>query len=101
MSGFEAFVAELAGSARVSGALAMKEMANTYLKEMPYCETLSKPLFHTSVTSQALVADRRQERKAETALPPTTHALWVSGAIAMRWSAAVMDGHAWGAAQRC
>ena len=38
---------------------------------MPYCETASKPDFHTSVTSQAFVACRRQERKAETALPPT------------------------------
>lgn len=38
---------------------------------MPYCATASKPLFHTNVTSQALVADNLQERKAETALPPT------------------------------
>lgn len=42
-----------------------------YLKEMPYCATLSYPDFHTSVTSQALVACNRQERKAETAFPPT------------------------------
>ena len=52
-----------------------------YLNEMPYCETVSKPLFHTSVTSQALVADNRQERKAETELPPTRSALVVSFAI--------------------
>lgn len=42
-----------------------------YLKEMPYWATLSKPDFHTRVTSQALVAWRRHERKAETAFPPT------------------------------
>lgn len=48
------------------------------LKEMPYCDTASKPLFHTSVTSQAFVAESRHERKAETALPPTAHTLCVS-----------------------
>lgn len=42
-----------------------------YLNEMPYWATLSKPLFQTRVTSQAFVACSRQERKAETALPPT------------------------------
>lgn len=55
----------------------------SYLNEMPYCDTASKPLFQTRVTSQALVADRRQERKAETALPPTAHTFWVSGSSAM------------------
>ena len=29
---------------------------HTYLNEMPYCETVSKPDFHTNVTSQAFVA---------------------------------------------
>jgi hypothetical protein len=84
MSRFEAFVAELAGSVRerVSAGLALQENI-TYLNEMPYCETFSKPLFQTRVTSQALVADRRQERKAETALPPTIHALRVSGSIGL------------------
>lgn len=43
--------------------------------EMPYCETCSKPDFHTSVTSQALLAWRRHDRKAETAFPPTEHTL--------------------------
>ena len=49
-----------------------------YLNEMPYCDTESKPLFHTSVTSQALVAERRHDKKAETALPPTAHTFCVS-----------------------
>jgi len=45
--------------------------------EMPYWATVSKPAFQTNVTSQAFVACRRHERKAETALPPTeaTHQL--------------------------
>jgi len=42
-----------------------------YLKVMPYWATLSKPDFQTRVTSQALVACRRHDRKAETAFPPT------------------------------
>lgn len=50
----------------------------SYLNEMPYCDTVSKPLFQTSVTSQALVAERRHDRKAETALPPTAHTFCVS-----------------------
>jgi len=50
----------------------------SYLNDMPYCDTASKPLFQTSVTSQALVAESRQERKAETALPPTEHTRCVS-----------------------
>src|SRR5580704_17180879 len=50
---------------------------STHLIEMPYWATVSKPAFHTSVTSQAFVACRRHERKAETAFPPTeaTHQL--------------------------
>ena len=56
----------------------------SYLNEMPYCATVSKPLFHTSVTSQALVADRRHERKADTELPPTRIALVFSFAILTR-----------------
>ena len=59
-------------------------LAAPYLNEMPYCETVSKPLFHTSVTSQALVADSRHERKAETELPPTIHDFFVSFAILAR-----------------
>jgi len=55
--------------------------AMPYLKDMPYCETDSKPLFHTSVTSQALVADKRQERKADTEFPPTTNHVCVSSVI--------------------
>jgi len=43
----------------------------TYRNEIPYCETVSKLDFQTSVTSQALVADNLHDRKAETALPPT------------------------------
>lgn len=39
---------------------------------MPYCDTESNPDFHTSVTSQAFVACSLQERKADTAFPPTT-----------------------------
>lgn len=48
------------------------------MNEMPYCDTASKPLFQTRVTSQALVAERRHERKAETALPPTAQTFCVS-----------------------
>ena len=51
------------------GAMAVSRAA--YLNDMPYWATLSKPDFQTRVTSQAFVACRRQERKAETALPPT------------------------------
>lgn len=47
----------------------------TYFMEIPYWETCSYPDFQTSVTSQALVAWRRQERKADTAFPPTEHTL--------------------------
>lgn len=49
----------------------MGEELATYFIEMPYCATCSKPDFHTNVTSQEFVAWRRQERKADTALPPT------------------------------
>lgn len=42
-----------------------------YLNDIPYCDTASKPDFQTSVTSQALVAWSRQDRNADTALPPT------------------------------
>ncbi len=44
---------------------------SAYLNVMPYCETCSNPDFHTSVTSQALVAWSLQDRNAETELPPT------------------------------
>lgn len=46
-----------------------------YLIVIPYCATFSKSCFHTSVTSQALVAWSRHDRKAETALPPTNKML--------------------------
>ena len=45
----------------------------TYRIEMPYCDTCSKPDFHTNVTSHAFVACNLQDKKAETALPPTAH----------------------------
>lgn len=44
---------------------------STYLKEIPYCATCSKPVFHTRVTSQAFVAWSRHDKKAETEFPPT------------------------------
>ena len=47
------------------------EGPGTYLKDMPYCDTCSKPVFQTRVTSQALVACNLHDRKAETGLPPT------------------------------
>ena len=43
----------------------------SYRKDIPYWLTLSKPDFQTRVTSQALVACRRHDKKAETAFPPT------------------------------
>ena len=43
--------------------------------EMPYWATNSNCDFHTSVTSHAFVACNRQERKAETAFPPTVQTL--------------------------
>lgn len=43
--------------------------------EMPYWDTCSYPDFQTSVTSQALVAWSRHERKADTVFPPTEHTL--------------------------
>jgi hypothetical protein len=55
----------------------------SYLNEMPYCDTVSKPFFQTRVTSQALVAERRHDRKAETALPPTAHTFCVSVSSSM------------------
>lgn len=80
MSRLEALIAKLARPAPcVSFVCLLAVMgAGLYLKETPYCETASKPLFHTSVTSQALVADRRHDRKAETALPPTIRQWFVS-----------------------
>ena len=49
----------------------MLRCVSSYLKETPYCATLSKPDFQTRVTSHALVAESRHERKAEMAFPPT------------------------------
>lgn len=72
MSRLEPFIAKLVGSKKMSAVSSGgKSMLSAYRKEMPYWWTCSKPFFHTSVTSHACVADRRQERKAETALPPT------------------------------
>ena len=53
-----------------------------YLKDIPYCATLSKPFFQTSVTSQAFVAWSLHDKKADTAFPPTAQA-FVSGACDM------------------
>lgn len=49
----------------------LPDRMETHLKETPYCETASKPCFHTKVTSQEVVAWSRQDRNAEIALPPT------------------------------
>ena len=55
-----------------NGLLASRQdQSHTYLKDIPYCDTASYPDFHTRVTSHALVAWSLQERKADTALPPT------------------------------
>ena len=43
------------------------------MKEIPYCDTDSKPDFQTRVTSHAFVACNLHERKADTALPPTVN----------------------------
>ena len=43
------------------------------MNEIPYWCTASNPDFHTNVTSQAFVAWSLQDKKADTALPPTTH----------------------------
>lgn len=56
----------------MAGEIFLRDSA--YLKETPYCATVSYPDFHTSVTSQELVAWSLQERNAETALPPTIRA---------------------------
>ena len=53
------------------------------LKEIPYCDTCSKPFFHTSVTSQALVACSLHDRKADTAFPPTEHTFIISSLSSM------------------
>lgn len=71
-------VLDLGNSSALIGARRRGKIS--YLNEMPYCDTVSKPLFQTSVTSQALVAERRHDRKAETALPPTAHTFCVSEA---------------------
>ena len=77
MAWLESFIAEFGRPETESVRLVEHQEGETNLKEMPYCDTASKPLFQTSVTSHALVADSLQERKAETALPPTVHA-WIS-----------------------
>ena len=56
----------------------------THLKEIPYWYTASKPDFQTRVTSQALVAWSLQERKADTAFPPTEHILISSRSAIIR-----------------
>lgn len=47
----------------------------SYRKETPYCATDSNPDFQTRVTSHEFVACNRQDKKAETAFPPTTQTL--------------------------
>lgn len=59
------------------------EVVRTHLKEIPYCDTVSKPDFHTSVTSHAFVAESLQERKAEIGLPPTVTTR-VSGSVMVK-----------------
>ncbi len=66
---------------------------STHLKDIPYCETASKPDFQTSVTSQAFVACSLHDRNAETALPPTTQYMFLSlGAIIGRPGMATWSG---------
>jgi len=74
-------VLDLGNSSALAGGQRRGEIY--YLNEMPYCDTVSKPLFQTSVTSQALVAERRHDKKAETALPPTAHTFCVSFSSSM------------------
>jgi len=62
----------------------------THLKEMPYWATWSKPDFHTRVTSQALVAWSRHDRKADTAFPPT-EATFISSKSSMVMKRAIAD----------
>lgn len=87
MSGLKSFVAKLVGSRRsVSDTIPLSFILpslSTYLNDMPYCETFSKLLFQTNVTSQAFVADSRHERKAETEFPPTTQICCISSSSAM------------------
>ena len=74
MTWFEPFVAEELGSVQNQSQYNFQDhqtMRSAYRNEMPYCDTASKPDFQTKVTSQALVAWSRQDKKAETALPPT------------------------------
>ena len=49
----------------------METTSKPYLKDIPYCDTCSYPVFHTRVTSQAFVAWSLQDKKAETGFPPT------------------------------
>ena len=73
VSWLESLVAEKLRSASwVSICSSSTEEICSYLNDIPYCDTASKPDFQTRVTSQALVACSLQERNAETALPPTT-----------------------------
>ena len=71
MSWFKSLIAEQFGSVPDLAASPQGRRQRTYLNDIPYCATASKPDFQTKVTSQALVACNLQERKAETALPPT------------------------------
>lgn len=80
MTGLEPLVAEDTGPRdQMLGAETTErggpQPRGSYFMEMPYWDTCSYPDFHTSVTSQALVAWSRHERKAETAFPPTEHTL--------------------------
>ena len=80
MTGLEPLVAEDTGSRDhklgVETTVGEEPLSRgSYFMEMPYWDTCSYPDFQTSVTSQALVAWSRHERKAETAFPPTEHTL--------------------------
>nr|POE66186.1 hypothetical protein CFP56_54448 [Quercus suber] len=56
---------------------------------MPYCDTASKLFFQTKVTSHALVAESRQHKKAEMALPPTEHTcISSSSTVMLEWTLA-------------
>lgn len=73
VSRFEPFVTKLSRSANWLENCFFLARTNrkTHLNDMPYCSTCWKFDFHTRVTSQALVAESRHDKNAETALPPT------------------------------
>ena len=78
MSRLESLIAENGGPEGVAVSIEdatteswIVDRRDTYLNEMPYWATCSKPDFQTRVTSQALVAWSLHDRKAETGFPPT------------------------------